>query len=179
MAATSQRLTRTGPPPVVMARVVLWAVVLTNLLIVEVLYATGGAGKNSLLSIAKFFGLHAALIMMLQLILVARLPWLDRRIGMDRLTVWHRWIGFTLLWTVVTHVTFILLGYASLGHTSVISTFLSLAGVPASLLGMCAAAIIITIAICFRGAICSTSRVRVSSTSASAAPRTICSSTSF
>ena len=84
--------------------------------------------------------------MMLQLILVARLPWLDRRIGMDRLTVWHRWIGFTLLWTVVTHVTFILLGYASLGHTSVISTFLSLAGVPASLLGMCAAAIIITIA---------------------------------
>jgi len=129
-----------------MARVVLWAVVLTNLLIVEVLYATGGAGKNSLLSIAKFFGLHAALIMMLQLILVARLPWLDRRIGMDRLTVWHRWIGFTLLWTVVTHVTFILLGYASLGHTSVISTFLSLAGVPASLLGMCAAAIIITIA---------------------------------
>lgn len=29
--------------------------------------------------------------MAFQLLLVARLPWLDRRIGMDRLTLWHRW----------------------------------------------------------------------------------------
>ena len=60
-----------------------------------------GAGKNEVLTVAKFFGLHAALMLMFQLLLVARLPWLDRRIGMDRLTVWHRWVGFTLLWTVL------------------------------------------------------------------------------
>jgi predicted ferric reductase len=146
MAATSQRLTRTGAPPAVVARWALWAVVLTNLLIVEVLFFTSGSGKNSLLSVAKFFGLHAALIMMLQLILVARLPWLDRRIGMDRLTSWHRWTGFTLLWTVVLHATFVVLGYARLDGAPVARTFLSLAGVLASLLGMCAATIVIALA---------------------------------
>jgi predicted ferric reductase len=133
-------------PPATVARVVLWTAVLANLLIVEALFITDGAGKNSLLTVAKFFGLHLALIMMLQLTLVARLPWLDRRIGMDRLTSWHRWTGFTLLWMVVLHATFIVLGYARLGGTPVAQTFLSLAGVTASLLGICAATIIVLIA---------------------------------
>jgi predicted ferric reductase len=146
MTSTSRPLTRTGLPPVVLAQLVLGAVLATHVLIVEVLFLTGGAGKNSVLTVAKFFGLHAAVLMMLQLTLVARLPWLDRRIGMDRLTVWHRWVGFTLLWTVLTHATFVILGYATLDRVSPVSTFLSLAGVPASLLGMCAAAIIVTIA---------------------------------
>jgi predicted ferric reductase len=147
MTVTSQSPTRTLAPPAVVARFALWAAVLTNLLIVEVLFVTSGAGKNSLLTIAKFFGLHAALIMMLQLILVARLPWLDRRIGMDRLTSWHRWTGFTLLWTVVLHATFIVIGYARLDGLPVVRTFLNLAGVLASLLGMCAAAIIVAVAV--------------------------------
>jgi predicted ferric reductase len=146
MTATTERVTRTGAPPAATARLALWGAVLVNLLIVEVLFVTSGVGKNSLLSVAKFLGLHTAAIMMLQLILVARLPWLDRRIGMDRLTVWHRWIGFTLLWTVVLHGTFIVFGYASLDHAPVLGTFLGLAGVVASLLGICAAAIIIAVA---------------------------------
>ncbi len=86
MTVTSVRSTRPALAPAVRARVALWAAVLANLLIVEVLFVTSGTGKNGLLTVAKFFGLHAALIMMLQLVLVARLPWLDRRIGMDRLT---------------------------------------------------------------------------------------------
>jgi predicted ferric reductase len=84
--------------------------------------------------------------MMLQLTLVARIPWLDRRLGMDRLTAWHRWVGFTLLWTVVLHANLVVLGYARLGGTSMFGAFLDLAGVTASLLGMCAAAILITVA---------------------------------
>ncbi|HEU4422259.1 MAG TPA: ferric reductase-like transmembrane domain-containing protein, partial [Pilimelia sp.] len=147
MTATSQSLTRTVAPPAMLARVVLVAAVLINVLIVEILFITSGEGKNWVLTIAKFFGLHVALIMMMQLTLVARLPWLDRRIGMDRLTAWHRWVGFTLLWTVILHATFILLGYAKLGGTSVVQTFWDLAGVTASLLGMCAAAILITVAV--------------------------------
>ncbi|SDH89522.1 Predicted ferric reductase [Actinokineospora alba] len=138
---------RRSVPPVVQARWALWAFVLVNLGIVEVLFFTSGTGKNSILTVAKFVGLHAALLMMFQLLLVARLPWLDRRIGMDRLTVWHRWTGFTLLWTVLTHATLIVLGYATLDNASMARTFLALAGVPASLLGMIAAATIITIAV--------------------------------
>jgi predicted ferric reductase len=142
----SLSVARAGVPPALAARLALGAAVLAHLVIVEVLFATAGTGKNSVLTVAKFFGLHAASIMMLQLVLVARLPWLDRRIGMDRLTVWHRWIGFTLVWTVLTHATLVVLGYAWLDSLPVLRTFLGLAGVVASLLGMCAAAIIVTIA---------------------------------
>ncbi|SDP75108.1 Oxidoreductase NAD-binding domain-containing protein [Streptomyces sp. cf386] len=70
--------------------------------IVEVLFLNAGTGQNGVLTVAEFFGLHAAVLMLFQL-LPARLPWLDRRIGMNRLTVWHRWVGFTLLWTILTH----------------------------------------------------------------------------
>lgn len=146
MTATSPPTTRAGMPPALAAQLVLAAVVLAHLAVVETLFFTSGAGKNSTLTVAKFFGLHAASIMMLQLVLVARLPWLDRRLGMDRLTRWHRWIGFTLLWTVLTHATIIVLGYARLDDAPVLRTFLALAGVPASLLGMGAATIIVAVA---------------------------------
>src|ERR1044071_2820514 len=84
--------------------------------------------------------------MLLQLLLVARLPWLDRRIGMDRLTAWHRWVGFTLLWTVLLHATLITTGYSLVGGTSFLVTFGSLAGVTASLLGIGAATTIAVVA---------------------------------
>lgn len=131
--------------PVTQARWVMWAFVVVNVVIVEVLFFTAGTGKNEILTVAKFFGLHAALIILFQLLLVARIPWLDRRIGMDRLTAWHRWVGFTLFWTVLTHATLVVLGYATLDDVSMAKTFGALAGVPASLLGMFAAALIVVI----------------------------------
>lgn len=145
--ATSSQVRRGTVSPAVQARWALWAFVVANVAIVEILFFTAGEGKNSVLTVAKFFGLHAALLMMFQLLLVARLPWLDRRIGMDRLTVWHRWVGFTLLWTVLTHATIVVLGYATLDDVSMGKTFLALAGVPASLLGMVAATTIIVIGV--------------------------------
>ncbi|MHC5699949.1 oxidoreductase [Streptomyces sp. ICN441] len=133
--------------PVVAAQWALWTFVVVNVVIVEALFLTAGTGKNGTLTVAKFFGLHAALLMLFQLLLVARVPWLDRRIGMDRLTVWHRWVGFTLLWTLLTHATLVVLGYARLDGASMPTTFLALSGVPASLLGMLAAALVVLIAV--------------------------------
>jgi predicted ferric reductase len=146
MTATAEAPARTTSPSDT-ARYVLLAVVAVNVLIIWALFFTDGEGKNSTLSVAKFFAMNAALIMMTQIVLVSRLPWLDRRIGMDRLTSWHRWVGFGLLWTVLLHVTFILLGYARLDDTDVFSTFGALAGVTASLLGMIAATALITVAL--------------------------------
>ncbi|MGI5199329.1 ferredoxin reductase family protein [Streptomyces sp. CA-288835] len=133
-------------PPVVAARYALWTFVIVNLVIVEALFFTAGTGKNGVLTVAKFFGMHAALLLLCQLLLVARLPWLDRRIGMDRLTVWHRWVGFTLLWTLLTHAFLVVLGYATLDDAPMTKTFFALAGVPASLFGMLAAAIVVVVA---------------------------------
>lgn len=144
-AASVQLTTRRTGSPVALATGVLLAVVLANLAVVEMLYVAAGPGKNALLSVGRFFGLHVALLMMVQLVLVARIPWLDRRIGMDRLTAWHRWTGFALLWTIVLHATFIVLGYARLDGVSAPRTFLSLAGVTASLFGICAAALVIAV----------------------------------
>ncbi|HEY8474788.1 MAG TPA: ferredoxin reductase family protein [Natronosporangium sp.] len=144
--AASAQLRRARIPPGVVARWTLWGFLVLNVGIVELLFATGGAGKNSTLTVAKFFGLHAAMLMMLQVLLISRLPWLDRRIGMDRLTAWHRWVGFSLLWTVLAHATFVILGYARLSNLAIFPTFLSLAGVMASLLGMLAVATLILVA---------------------------------
>lgn len=132
---------------VVRARWAMWTFVLVNVVIVEVLFFTAGAGKNDVLTVAKFFGLHAALLLSCQLLLIARLPWLDRRIGMDRLTVWHRWVGFTFFWTILCHAFIVVLGYAVLDDSSMAHTFLALAGVPASLLGMCAALLVVVTAV--------------------------------
>jgi predicted ferric reductase len=137
---------RSGIPPAVAAQLVLGGVLLAHLTVVEVTFLAAGTGKNAVLTVAKFFALHAATLMMLQLLLIARLPWLDRRLGMDRLTRWHRWVGFTLFWTVATHATLIVLGYARLDAAPVLKTFLGLAGVVASLLGMLAATVIVVVA---------------------------------
>ena len=146
MEATSTQVRQGAIPPVVAARWALWTFVIVNLVIVEVLFLAAGTGKNGVLTVAKFFGLHAAVLMLFQLLLVARLPWLDRRIGMDRLTLWHRWVGFTLLWTILTHAVLVVLGYARLDGASMSKTFFALAGVPASLLGMLAAAVVVVVA---------------------------------
>ena len=147
MAVTTPPVRRGGLAPVVQARVALWVFVVVNVAIVEVLFFTAGTGKNGVLTVAKFFGLHAALVMMFQLLLVARLPWLDQRIGMDRLTVWHRWVGFSLLWTILVHANLVVFGYAALDDSGWGKTFLALAGVPASLMGMLAALLVVVVGV--------------------------------
>ncbi|MFI7504531.1 ferric reductase-like transmembrane domain-containing protein [Streptomyces sp. NPDC049687] len=98
--------------PKVVARTGLYAVLAANAAVVTLFAVQAGFASNALVVIGRFAGLYGALLMAFQLLLVARLPWLDRRIGMDRLTNWHRWTGFGLLWTLVGHAVFITLGYA-------------------------------------------------------------------
>ncbi|MGW1744034.1 ferredoxin reductase family protein [Streptomyces sp. NPDC002092] len=98
--------------PRVVARTGLYAVLAANAAVVAYFFAQAGFASNALIVIGRLTGLYGALVMAFQLVLVARLPWLDRRIGMDRLTSWHRWSGFALLWTLLAHAVFISFGYA-------------------------------------------------------------------
>ena len=98
--------------PRVVARTGLYAVLAANAAVVAYFFAQAGFASNALIVIGRLFGLYGALVMAFQLVLVARLPWLDRRIGMDRLTSWHRRTGFALLWTLLAHAVFISFGYA-------------------------------------------------------------------
>ncbi|MFF3378849.1 ferric reductase-like transmembrane domain-containing protein [Streptomyces sp. NPDC002680] len=98
--------------PKVVARTGLYAVLAANVAVVTVFFAQAGFASNALIVMGRLAGLYGALFMAFQLVLVARLPWLDHRIGMDRLTSWHRWVGFGLLWTLMAHAVFITFGYA-------------------------------------------------------------------
>ncbi|MEV1065299.1 ferredoxin reductase family protein [Streptomyces sp. NPDC050263] len=113
--------------PKAVARTGLYAVLAANAAVVTLFAVQAGFASNALVVIGRFAGLYAALLMAFQLLLVARLPWLDRRIGMDRLTNWHRWTGFGLLWTLVGHVVFITFGYAESSSMNPVSQLVDLA----------------------------------------------------
>ena len=114
--------------PRVVARTGLYAVLAANAAVVAFFFAQAGFASNALIVIGRLFGLYGALVMAFQLVLVARLPWLDRRIGMDRLTSWHRWTGFALLWTLLAHAVFITLGYADGAGVGPVGELVDLAG---------------------------------------------------
>ncbi|MFF5156663.1 ferric reductase-like transmembrane domain-containing protein [Streptomyces sp. NPDC000348] len=109
------------------ARIGLYALSAANALVVAVLFVQAGFGANALVVLGRLTGLYAALLMALQLLLVARLPWLDRRIGMDRLTLWHRRVGFGLLWTLLGHAVFITFGYAEMSSMDPVNQLVDLA----------------------------------------------------
>lgn len=113
--------------PRVVARTGLYAVLAANVAVVTVFFAQAGFASNALIVIGRLLGLYGALLMAFQLLLVARLPWLDRRIGMDRLTSWHRWVGFGLLWTLLGHAVFITFGYAQGTTTGPVGEIVDLA----------------------------------------------------
>ena len=80
--------------------------------VTDLLVMDGGLGDNLLTVLGRVTGLYGALLLVFQLVLIARVPWLERGLGMDQLTRWHRWTGFWVLWLLLAHVVFITLGYA-------------------------------------------------------------------
>ncbi|MDC0771004.1 ferredoxin reductase family protein [Streptomyces sp. HD] len=113
--------------PRVVARTGLYAVLAANVAVVLYFFFAAGFASNTLIVLGRLTGLFGALLMALQLLLVARLPWLDRRIGMDRLTSWHRWTGFSVLWVLLAHVVFITFGYAESSSLDPVNQLVDLA----------------------------------------------------
>jgi predicted ferric reductase len=64
--------------------------------------------------LAAFAGTYLMLVM---LVLIARIPWLERAAGQSRLLTWHRRIGPWPVVLIAAHVVLITLGYAALAHT--------------------------------------------------------------
>jgi predicted ferric reductase len=109
-----------------------WVVVLGNTAAIVWLWIHGGnlTAKSSgdvLTSIARITGLLSAYLALIQVILLARVPALERLVGFDRLSIWHRWNGHACLDLVLAHVFFSVWGYAALDKISIpkeISTML-------------------------------------------------------
>lgn len=58
-------------------------------------------------------GLVGAYLALVQLLLLARLPWLEQAVGFDRLTGWHRGLGTNVVLVLVAHVLLVTAGLAA------------------------------------------------------------------
>jgi len=102
-----------------------WTLVIGNGAAIFLLWANGGnldtkTTGEALTSVARITGLVSAYLALIQVILLARIPALERLVGFDRLTVWHRWNGHATIDLVVAHVFFSVWGYALMDKYSII-----------------------------------------------------------
>ena len=76
----------------------------------------------------RITGLIAGYLLLVQVLMMSRLPVLERWIGGEQMARWHRDIGATLLVAVLAHVSLILVGYADLRNQSVLAEVGTLLG---------------------------------------------------
>jgi len=104
---------------------VIGAIVLVNAAVIVWLWLRGGGvsavhGLGDLsTSVGRVTGLLSAYLALLQVLLLARLPWLERLAGFDHLTAWHRLNGKVCLSLVLAHVVFITIGYAAMDRLAI------------------------------------------------------------
>jgi len=116
-----------------------------NILIIVGLWVNGGnitavhTEAALLTSLGRLTGLLAAYFLLIQVLLLARLPFLKAVAGFDRLAVWHRWNGRVTVLLVLAHVGFIVVGYALTDRLSlggeIISLLTNYPGMVQALLG--------------------------------------------
>jgi len=87
-----------------------------NLVVVVALWGPAGIrdihDAGSLLTgLGRLTGLLGAFVVLVGLLLMARIPVLDRLYGFDRLAAWHRVAGFTALALLLAHAGLVLAGY--------------------------------------------------------------------
>jgi predicted ferric reductase len=71
-------------------------------------------------SIGRLTGLIASDLLLLQVLLMARIPWVERSYGQDTLARRHRLVGFVSFWLMIGHVVLITVGYAQSGGGGVV-----------------------------------------------------------
>jgi predicted ferric reductase len=67
---------------------------------------------------AGLAGLIGAYLALVQVVLLCRLPFLERLAGFDRLTQWHRWNGYLCIALIMVHVVLQIQGYSMPTHRS-------------------------------------------------------------
>ena len=97
-----------------------------TLLAVTALWVSNGGvqqiaegGVSAVSAAGRLGGLWASDLLLLQVLLLARIPLVEHAFGQDRLARWHRWTGFTSFWLLVAHIVLIAFGYAGAEHANV------------------------------------------------------------
>jgi predicted ferric reductase len=74
---------------------------------------------DRLTAAGRITGLVGTYLVLVQVMLMARLPWLDRWIGTDRMAAWHRSNGQYTVGMLLAHTVLITWGYAGQDHFSI------------------------------------------------------------
>ena len=78
----------------------------------------GATPGGAVMSLGELAGLLGSFLVCAQLLLIARVPWFERSVGLDRLVSWHRSLGTTVVLLIVTHVVLMVVGGAWLDRTT-------------------------------------------------------------
>ncbi|WP_022899469.1 ferredoxin reductase family protein [Humibacter albus] len=95
------------------SRIVTLAVILGGVAVVALWWPSAVVSLSpSTLStaIAELVGMVGSYLVCVQVLLIARIPWFERMVGLDRLVAWHRIVGTTTLFLILAHVSFMTLG---------------------------------------------------------------------
>jgi ferredoxin-NADP reductase len=76
---------------------------------------------GALTTVGEGLGLLSGYAVVIAVLLMARLPPVERGVGADRLARWHSTLGRWLAWGITGHVLFIIWGYALAAHTGLVS----------------------------------------------------------
>ena len=132
-----------------------WCVALAvavNAAVVVGLWATGGGPgevddvASGLVAAGRVSGLLGAYLALVQLVLLARVPVVERAIGLDRIVDWHRRNGQATLTLLLGHAVLVLVGYAAadgIGPWAELSRLVS--GYPGVVTALAALAILVTV----------------------------------
>ncbi len=95
-----------------------------SLLIVTALWVANrglqpATGADTWSTLGRLTGLWASDLLLVQVLLMARVPLVERAFGQDRLARWHRWTGFSSFYLMLAHVVLITVGYAASAHANV------------------------------------------------------------
>lgn len=86
-----------------------------------------GAPGTRLVALGRLAGLLVGSVVLLQLALVGRLPWIEPSVGCDRLYRLHRYIGFVIAPLFLSHPVLLTFGYARRHHVSLREQFVKIA----------------------------------------------------
>ena len=79
-------------------------------------------------AIGELAALYGTFLVLIQLVLMSRSPFLDQIFGQDRITDAHRWVGFGAIWLLVAHFVFTTIGYAMGVNAGIVDELLTLLG---------------------------------------------------
>lgn len=88
--------------------------------------STGSTPGGAITSLGELAGLVSSFLVCWQLLLVGRVPWFERAVGLDRLVSWHRSLGTSVILLVLAHVALMITGGMLLDQLTPWSEFFSI-----------------------------------------------------